>query len=76
MPSLRDSGKLVGRSASVKQVARQCDLSFPLSLRQFISTPGCPFSRCNRLHIKVLTMPVPPPKPTEVEKADWLAGRR
>ena len=57
MPSLRDSGKLVGRSASVRQVALQCNLSFPLSLRQFISTPGCPFSRCNRLHIKVLTDP-------------------
>jgi Metallo-peptidase family M12B Reprolysin-like len=60
MPSLRDSGKLVGRSASVKQVARQCNLSFPLSLRQFINTPGCPFSRCNRLHIKVLTAPTFP----------------
>jgi hypothetical protein len=57
MPSLRDSGKIVGRSASVRQVARQCNLSFPLSLRQFISTSDCPFSRCNRLHIKVLTNP-------------------
>jgi len=57
MPSLRDSGKIVGRSASIRQVARQCNLSFPLSLRQFINTPGCPFSRCIRLHIKVLTNP-------------------
>jgi len=57
MVSLRDSGKIVGRSASVRQVAQQCNLSFPLSLRQFISTPGCPFARCNRLHIKVLTPP-------------------
>jgi hypothetical protein len=60
MPSLRDSGKLVGSSASVRQVAQQCNLSFPLSLRQFISTPGCPFTRCNRLHIKVLTAPTLP----------------
>jgi hypothetical protein len=60
MPSLRDSGKLVGRSASLRQVARQCNLSFPLSLRQFIRTPGCPFTRCNRLHIKVLTNPTIP----------------
>jgi hypothetical protein len=57
MPSLRDSGKIVGRSVSIKQLARQCNLSFPLSLRQFIAAPGCPFSRCNRLHIKVLTNP-------------------
>lgn len=57
MPSLRDSGKIVGRSVSIKQLARQCNLSFPLSLRQFVSRPGCPFSRCNRLHIKVLTNP-------------------
>lgn len=60
MPSLRDSGKLAGRPASVKQVARQCNLSFPLSLRQFINTRGCPFSRCIRLHIKVLTNPTIP----------------
>jgi Metallo-peptidase family M12 len=57
MPSLRDSGKIVGRSVSIRQVARQCNLPFPLSLRQFINTPGCPFTRCNRLHIKVLTNP-------------------
>ena len=55
MPSLRDSGKIVGRSASVRQMAQQCNLSFPLSLRQFISIQGCPFLRCDRLHIKVLT---------------------
>lgn len=29
--SLRNSGKIVGRSASIRQVARQCNLSFPLS---------------------------------------------
>jgi Metallo-peptidase family M12 len=57
MPSLRDSGKIVGSAVSIKQLAQQCNLSFPLSLRQFISTSGCPFSRCIRLHIKVLTNP-------------------
>lgn len=57
MPSLRDSGKIVGGSVSIKQLAQQCNLSFPLSLRQFIAAPGCPFSRCHRLHIKVLTNP-------------------
>lgn len=60
MPSLRDSGKIVGRSVSIKQLARQCNLSFPLSLRQFIAAPGCPFTRCNHLHIKVLTNPNTP----------------
>jgi hypothetical protein len=57
MPSLRDSGKIVGKSVSVKQLALQCNLSFPLSMRQLIITPSCPFSRCNRLHIKVLFDP-------------------
>ncbi len=57
MLSLRDSGKIVGTLVSIRQVARQCNLSFPLSLRQFINTSGCPFTRCNRLHIKVLTNP-------------------
>ena len=57
MTSLRDSGKIVQKPGSVRQVAQKCNLSFPLSLRQFISAPGCPFSRCNRLHIKVLTAP-------------------
>jgi hypothetical protein len=57
IPSLRDSGKIVGRSVSIKELADQCNLLFPLSLRQFIVAPSCPFSRCNRLHIKVLTNP-------------------
>jgi hypothetical protein len=33
-------------------------MAFPLSLRQFMETPGCPFTLCNRLHIKVLTDPM------------------
>jgi hypothetical protein len=57
MPSLRDSGKIVGSPVSIKQLAQQCNLPFPLSLRQFISAPGCPFPRCHRIHIKVLTKP-------------------
>lgn len=55
MLSLRDSGKVVGRLVSIRQLARQCNLPFPLSLRQFIRAPGCPFPQCTRLHIKVLT---------------------
>jgi hypothetical protein len=55
--SIRDSGKLVG-TVSIKAVAQQCNLQFPLSLRQFRNnTPGCPFPRCNTIHIKVLQQP-------------------
>jgi hypothetical protein len=55
--SLRDSGKIVG-TVSIKAVAQGCNLQFPLSLRQFRNnTPGCPFPRCNTIHIKVLQQP-------------------
>jgi len=55
--SIRDSGKLVG-TVSIKDVARRCNLQFPLSLRRFRNnTPGCPFPRCNTIHIKVLQQP-------------------
>lgn len=55
--SIRDSGKIVG-TASIKAVAQACNLQFPLSLRQFRNnTPGCPFPRCNTIHIKVLQQP-------------------
>jgi Metallo-peptidase family M12B Reprolysin-like len=55
--SIRDSGKLVG-TVSIKEVARRCNLQFPLSLRRFRNnTPGCPFPRCNTIHIKVLQQP-------------------
>jgi hypothetical protein len=57
MLSLRDSGKLVGRSASVGQVASACNLEFPLSLRTFINTKGCPFPSSVRLHLKVWSNP-------------------
>jgi hypothetical protein len=62
MQSVLDSGYFVGPSASIKQIARQCDFSFPLSLRQLVKTPmggpdGCPFSTCVRLHIKEITRP-------------------
>ncbi|MEJ7683425.1 MAG: hypothetical protein WKG06_37320 [Segetibacter sp.] len=57
MPSLRDSGKIVGRSVSIQQLVRQCNLSFPLSLRQFIAEPGCPFPLCIRIHFKVWSNP-------------------
>src|SRR5215207_4425545 len=57
MPSLLDSGKIVGSSVSIRQLAKQCELPFPLSLLAFMDAPSCPFPRCNRLHLKVLTPP-------------------
>jgi hypothetical protein len=57
MLSLRDSGKLIGRSASLRNAAHRCNLPFPLSLRNFIHTRGCPFPSCIRLHLKVWTTP-------------------
>jgi hypothetical protein len=60
MLSLRDSGKLVGPSASVGQVASGCNLQFPLSLRTFLNTLGCPFTSSIRLHLKVWSTPTIP----------------
>lgn len=57
MVSLRDTGKIVGSPASIRQIAENCGLSLPLSLLDFINTSGCPFPECVRLHIKVLTQP-------------------
>jgi hypothetical protein len=60
MPNLSDSCRMVGSPASVKQAARQANMQFPLSLRQFISAPRCPFSKCVRIHLKTLTAPTIP----------------
>ena len=57
MLSLRDSGKLVGRSAGIRQIARGCNQKFPLSLRTFINMKECPFLSSIRLHLKVWTNP-------------------
>ena len=40
MPSLRSSGKILGSSVSVKQLAQEHNLSFPLSLRELIVALG------------------------------------
>ncbi len=57
MKSLLDSGKFVGPGASVKQVGRQCDMPFPMKVSDLLNKAECPFSRCDRIHIKVLTNP-------------------
>jgi Metallo-peptidase family M12B Reprolysin-like len=62
MPSLLDSCRVVQLPASVRQLAREANLQFPLSLRQFIADQQCPFSQCVRIHLKTLqapTVPVP-----------------
>jgi hypothetical protein len=78
MLSLRDSGKLVGASVSVRQVALTCALPFPLSLRRFMGTRGCPFSSWIPLHLKVWVDPVssvaPPSGPLSI--GAMLSGMR
>jgi hypothetical protein len=69
MPSLRDSGKIIGSPASIKLTAQQCGLAFPLSMIQFLHAAGCPFSHYQRLHIKVLMTP-------DIPLATMLEGMR
>lgn len=40
MPSLRSSGKIVGSSVSIKQLAREHNLSSPISLREMLPVLG------------------------------------
>lgn len=40
MPSLRSSGKIVGSSVSIRQLAQEYHLSSPLSLRELIEALG------------------------------------
>ena len=42
MPSLRSSGKIVGSSVSIRQLAQQYNLSSPISLRELIEALGVP----------------------------------
>ena len=57
MESLRDSGKIVGSPASLRDIADGCGLTSPLSLQSFLKKRGCPYSRCIQLHIKILHSP-------------------
>jgi hypothetical protein len=58
--NLSDSCRMVGSPTSVLQAARRENMQFPLSLKTFISAAGCPFSKCIRIHLKVLTSPTVP----------------
>ena len=42
MPSLRSSGKIIGSSVSIRQLAQQHNLSSPLSLRELMEALGIP----------------------------------
>jgi len=55
--NLSDSCRMVGSPASVRQAAQREGMQFPLSLRTFIAAPSCPFSKCIRIHLKILTAP-------------------
>jgi hypothetical protein len=57
MPSLLDSCQIVQLPASIRQLARDANMQFPLSLRQFIADQQCPFSRCVHIHFKTLQAP-------------------
>lgn len=54
MPNLLDSCRVAQLPASVRQLAQQSGMKFPLSLRAFIGESSCPFSRCIRIHLKIL----------------------
>jgi Metallo-peptidase family M12 len=57
--SFIDSGKVIdpGPELSVRESARRCNLQVPLSVMHFLRLQGCPFTSCNRIHIKVLQQP-------------------
>jgi len=60
MPSLLDSCRIVRLPASIRQLASEANMQFPLSLRQFIADQHCPFSQCVRVHFKSLQAPTVP----------------
>lgn len=55
--NLSDSCRMVGSPASVRQAAQRENMQFPLSLKAFITAAACPFSKCIRIHLKILTNP-------------------
>ena len=55
--NLSDSCRMIGSPTSVRQAAQRENMQFPLSLKAFITALGCPFSKCIRIHLKVLTSP-------------------
>jgi Metallo-peptidase family M12B Reprolysin-like len=62
MPNLTDSCRIVQLPASIRQLAQAANMSFPLSLRQFIANQQCPQSRCVRIHFKTMQQPNRPVK--------------
>jgi hypothetical protein len=57
MPNLSDSCRMIGSPVGVRSAAQRENMPFPLSLRAFIAAHHCPFSKCIRIHLKILTSP-------------------
>jgi hypothetical protein len=55
--NLSDSCRINGLPASVRQLAVDANMSFPLSLQAFIDDDHCPHTRCLTLHLKFLDTP-------------------
>lgn len=57
MPNLSDSCLVDHLPASVRSLAQNAGMSFPLSLRKFIAEARCPHPGCVTLHLKFLAEP-------------------
>ncbi len=56
MPNLSDSCRINRLPASIRQIAEDAKMPFPLSLRSFIRA-ACPHAHCVHLHLKVVESP-------------------
>ncbi|MDP9841010.1 hypothetical protein [Streptosporangium lutulentum] len=57
MPNLSDSCRVDRLPVSVRKLARDAGMSFPLSLRAFLRDAPCPHTECVTLHLKSLSEP-------------------
>ncbi|MGN9841289.1 hypothetical protein ACTMTI_24485 [Nonomuraea sp. H19] len=57
MPNLSDSCRVDRLPASVRQLAGEVGMGFPLSLRRFIRDARCAHGQCVTLHLKTLATP-------------------
>jgi hypothetical protein len=60
VPNLSDSCRINGVPASVRQLATDAQMPFPLSVRDFIADDRCPHTHCLTLHLKFLETPTVP----------------
>jgi hypothetical protein len=57
MPNLSDSCLIDHLPVSIRQLARDAGMQFPLSLREFLRSARCPHAGCVTLHLKFLDTP-------------------